>query len=326
MADVARQLKISQATVSYVLSGRKSGTVSEATRERVLEMARQMGYQPNRAAQALAGGGLPIIELSVMGFFPSFYSHVLEAFSEELYPTEYELHIVDSIASGKSNQSKSYWPVAGIITDISLSDDRLTALQRRGCPVISVGPYARTEIDHVKVEFASALQKGLRHLMEGCRRVAFVSLWSPANSEEDLRYYAYRQLVEEIGIEEEVILAPRSGVPSLRYETRNKVKQYIAKSGCPDAFFCFNDERAIATLAALRDLGIRVPQDVRLLGCDGIEETEYQFPTISTIQYPFQEVARRAWEFLQHRIEYPDGPIQSAIITPELLIRESSMR
>ncbi len=123
-----------------------------------------------------------------------------------------------------------------------------------------------------------------------------------------------------------MILTPDRSGPGTRALAREIVHDYVAQHGCPNAIFCFNDERAIAALDALRDLNYRVPQDVLLIGQDGIDETAFHSPRLSTIQYPIEKVARLAWRFLQRRLEHPDVPLQSATLAAPLLWRESSAR
>ena len=117
MADIARELNISRATVSYVLNGRDTEFISESTRERVLAAARQMGYRPNRAAQALAGQRSNLIELYIHGFYPAFYGRVLQEFEELIGPSPYQLHILHPRRRDDKDQEKDSggWPIDGAI-------------------------------------------------------------------------------------------------------------------------------------------------------------------------------------------------------------------
>lgn len=337
MADVARQLNVSPATVSYVLNGREGTLVSDRTRERVLEMAQQMGYRPNRAAQVLAGKRSNVIELCVNGFNPAFYGQVIHAFQNQFVANPYQLRIVnpDYTREGDWPFVGNDWPMDGlIISDAyfpesiapSLAYPGAHIVSKLGVPIVSTGIFAITDIDYVRVDLVPAIEAALRHLAANCKRIAYVSLW-PAHTEaenSDPRYPAYQRIVREFGLKEELIVTYDSRDVPLREFTRATVRKYIEENGCPDGIFCYNDERAIATLAAVRDLGLKVPEDVRLIGCDGIEENTYHNPPLSTIQYPFDEVARLAWEFLNRRIEEPEIPMQSATLQAELVLRESS--
>ncbi|BCM93576.1 catabolite control protein A [Abditibacteriota bacterium] len=337
MADVARELSVSPATVSYVLNGREGTLVSDRTRERVLEMAQQMGYRPNRAAQVLAGKRSNVVELCVNGFHPAFNGQVIRAFQNQFVANPYQLRIVNPDYAREEDWPfvGNDWPMDGlIISDAYFPESIVPSLvqpdapivSKLGVPIVSTGIYAITNIDFVRVDLSPAIEAALRHLAAHGNRIAYVSLW-PAHTESensDQRYPVYQRVLREFGLKEEMIVTYASPAMSLRECTRVAVRDYIAQHGCPDGIFCFNDERAIATLAALRDLGLKVPQDVRLIGCDGIEETTYHYPPISTIQYPFDEVALLAWDFLSRRIEQPDLPLQSATLHAELVLRESS--
>ncbi len=83
---------------------------------------------------------------------------------------------------------------------------------------------------------------------------------------------------------------------------------------------------AIGAYRALCELGLRVPTDVALVGCDGIEDTEYLERPISTIEQPISEMCALAWDFLQRRIQEPNHPPQRVVLQPKLVIRASSQR
>jgi DNA-binding LacI/PurR family transcriptional regulator len=102
---------------------------------------------------------------------------------------------------------------------------------------------------------------------------------------------AYESVMQEAGRELEHIFTPLSR--HLRRDARHTLAAYVREHGCPDAIFCANDEQAIGAHAALAELGRRVPEDVAIVGCDGIEETEHHVPPISTIGQPIRRDLRR---------------------------------
>ncbi len=329
MADIARRLGVSQATVSYVLNDPDTELVGAAMRERVLAMSREMGYRPNRAAQALAGRRSHLIELFVQGYYPAYYARALYEFEEQIGPTPYQLYIVQWIHWTEEDWEKvdSGWPADGVIIfEAQLSERAMASLKGRGVPLVAVGLSPATDVDHVRVDLSPALLQAMRHLAAQGGRVAFLSPWEVGIAAHitDPRYLAYHAVMQEANLVEEVIVTPDRSGPGTRALAREIVRDYVAQHGCPNAIFCFNDERTIATLDALRDLNYRVPQDALLIGCDGIDDTAYQSPRLSTIQYPMEDVARLAWQFLQRRLEHPDIPLQSATLTAPLVLRESS--
>ena len=93
-----------------------------------------------------------------------------------------------------------------------------------------------------------------------------------------------------------------------------------------DAIFCHNDEIAFGAHRALSELGRKIGPDVAIVGCDGVEETDYLSPPISTIVQPIDEMCALAWQFLQNRIMQPSIPLQQRVLTPRFLVRTSSQR
>lgn len=329
MEDVARYLGVSRTTVSYVLNESENTFISQATRERVLTAAHELGYRRNRAAQILRGGRSHIIELCVHAFYPAFYAQALQIFKQQLHPTPYQLHIVspDEWNENAWKEVDGDWPVDGIIIfDVQVPDAVKTALKQRGVPIVRIGTNPDTNTEHVKVDLVPALGEAMRFLARRGSRVAYLSPWpvEAALKRRDSRYPTYQAVMREAKLPEEIIVAPEQHGLETRAFAREIMHDYVTKNGHPDAIFCFNDERAIAALAALRDLKLRVPEDVTLIGCDGIEDTAYHSPALSTIEYPVEETVRLAWQFLQHRIETPNAPLQRATLEARLVLRESS--
>jgi DNA-binding LacI/PurR family transcriptional regulator len=174
----------------------------------------------------------------------------------------------------------------------------------------------------VRIDLFSATRAAVRHLLaSGRRRIAFLA---PGHEPGSSRADAYRAVLVEAGLAPMFIDVPPAEGFSERARTRQAVRGVLRRRQRPDALFCFNDEYAIGALRGLRDAGLSVPDDVAIFGCDGIEETEYHDPPLSTIVFPFTEAARLGWEFLRQRIEDPGLPVQSAVLIPDLAVRESS--
>ena len=107
---------------------------------------------------------------------------------------------------------------------------------------------------------------------------------------------------------------------------RESIQEFIRGQGCPEAIFCHSDDVALGIYRGLRDMQLRVPQDVALVGCDGIQDTEYLESPITTLVQPIAEICETAWRFLLQRLENPGLDRQQAVLQPGLAIRESSRR
>ena len=329
MSDIAKKLNVSRATVSYVLNDKGHEMISAATAEKVRAVAQELGYRPNRAAQCLGGQPTYLIKLCGSAFFPAFYGQVLHEFEKQIGPTPYQLQLVSVRHWSESDWANvdGGWPLDGIIVfDNLMADASVDILKREGIPFVSSGCITRTDVDHVAVNVYPAVREVVARLQEKGERVAFVTP-SPVKFSEnypDQRFHAYVHQMKAMEREPEFIQAYDRDSLGDRTAVRNTLTAYIRENGCPQALFCFNDEMAIAAVSTLQELNFRVPQDVAVVGFDGIEEAAWHHPLLSTIQYPYAEVAAQTWRILQHRMENPEAPLQGVTLKPEVIWRETS--
>ncbi|RYF29996.1 MAG: LacI family transcriptional regulator, partial [Cytophagaceae bacterium] len=101
------------------------------------------------------------------------------------------------------------------------------------------------------------------------------------------------------------------------------LRGYFETHGCPEGIICLHDEIMILVYRALRDCGYKIPEDVLLVGCDGIPLIECFDPPLSAIRHPLEEATKLAWQFLRTRIESPHIPLQQTTRKAKLVMRES---
>jgi len=327
--EVAKEAGVSASTVSRVLSGSRVSIAPE-TRHRVQQIAESMGYVPNRAARALAKGSSQTIAIWAAHLRSRFTGLVVHYMSQELARHKYDMMIMaaqyDQDAPLNSSHLMS-WQVDGIIAlDVprgvvpSLKGSRLGDK-----PFATLGGYVVDRCDYVHVEFKNEVITAVRHLHSGgARRIAYLApdWFEWFRQINDARLSGYDTAVNEIGLPAEYILTPNQK----RETTGDALKAYIESHGCPDGIFCYNDDMAIAAYRALRDIGRRIPEDVALVGCDGIDDTLYLDAPLSTIVQPIEHMCLLTWMFLEKRIRIPDTPLQQVTVQPKLEIRQSSMR
>ncbi|MCW3062468.1 MAG: transcriptional regulator, LacI family [Capsulimonas sp.] len=230
-----------------------------------------------------------------------------------------------ALVTGRT-QTLALWSIDGILT-VDLPRRAVPGLDgpllgRK--PFVNMGVYVLEQTDYVRVDFSQVAKEAVRHLhARGCRRIACLLPdwlgWFRESSDE--RLMGYESVMSEIGQQPELILSPNS----IREAIGPALKAYIARHGCPDGLFYFNDDVAIGAFRALRDLGLRIPQDVALVGCDGIEDTAYHDPPLSTIAQPIEEMCVTALSFLIGRIKEPSIPVQQIVLQPRLEVRGSSL-
>lgn len=327
-SDVARLAGVSSATVSYVLNQRQDQTIREETRQKIFKAVKTLGYQPNRAARTLATGKTGMIALWVPNSYHNVFNHVIEQVMRRARENGYHVVIVHINTETRESLQESGlisgWNVDAILAldARNLVDDILDSCP--GAPaIVSMGPAYSTRTDHVGVDLKGGSLLAARHLVEiGCRKVAYVGVQSKLRKG-DPRYDAYFQMMREANIEPEVIPI-QSG--DYYAECHRAVSTRWNKPNRPDGLFCWNDETAIGANRALADLGVKVPKEVAIIGSDGIRETQYSVPSLSTVAQPFNEMCRIAWDFLEKRLREPGAQIQKAVLSMSLEERASTAR
>ncbi len=322
--DVARELKLSHTTVSRVLNGKGEGFISEATRRKVIETAARMNYRPHRAARALATGRTGMIALWVedlrQPYAIAVMNHILCHFNDP----SFELVIRTMRPMDTTPQTLAQWQVDGILALDSVN--YLHDLQEHSLsdcpPLVAMGDPLKIEVDHIGVDLYAGAVAAVRHLMDiGCRRIAFfTNTWGDRPDEG--RYAGYTAALQAAGRTPEYIVM-KGGE---RSSAKQVLREYVLREGCPDGLFCLSDVMAICAYRALLDLGFRIPEEVAIVGCDGLQETEYLERPLTTIVQPFDTMAALAWQFLRRRMADPMLPTQKRNLEPHLVIRASSQR
>ncbi len=325
--DIARELNLSAMTVSRVLNHPERSSVASATRERVLKAAGEMGYRPNRNARALVSGRSNTIALWIDHLHSSVYSQIADACRDEVQRAGLELNICEMSWHFSSPRHRLFeWMVDGIIAvdppEPPELAEYLAQASVRPVPRVNLGSglLVAWDGDFVRVDLQEGTRAAVEHLHRaGCRRIAYsvpFGIDRPGRG----NYDAYTEAVRTVGLQPEYIVHQDLHMPAVRQTTADYVKAH----GKPDGIFCQYDELAIASFRALRDLGLRVPDDVLIIGCAGNEFMEYFDPPLSTIAMPIKEMCHRACALLQNRIAQPDAAAVGIVLPYEFCNRLSS--
>ena len=331
--DVARETGLSIATVSRALHLHNSPNVSDTTRERVKEAARLLGYQPNLAGRSLVTGRSNTVSYWALSLFSAYYTRITEHICAEAARRRF--HVVingandpahslgeDGAGTGFSNPFAAHFD--GVIAcDVAYREnDFARQLRARSCPFVGIGLNTSPQSDSVTLDVFEAGLLATRHLIEsGAKRIALLS----TDLHSEPRTLAFQQVMNEAGMEAFFISIDHDHRSNARDGVKNFIEKYRALGrALPDAIFCKNDECAIGCCRGLFDAGLRVPDDVLLVGCDGLEEAEYAACPLSSVAFPLGEMCRQAWDFLENRLQNPGAELKSVVLKPQLVVRDSS--
>jgi LacI family transcriptional regulator len=338
--DIGRALNLSHTTVSRVLNGRKDQFISDATRRRVLDAAQKMGYRPHRVARALATGRTHQIAVWMRNMSSAYDAQVMRHLLLQMHQDRYQavIGVADLLADADAYStepgvaaalSETFWSVDGCLAFESMPHliPLLGREAQQHLPLVGLGGahFSAPELpgmDYVGVDLRAGAEAALRHLLQiGCRRIAFVGA-SGADDDNEPRQATYRAVLAEAGRPPEIIVTEHH----TRAIARSAMQQYIAAHGSPDGLFCFNDDVALGAYRAVRDRGLRVPEDVALIGHDGIEDAEYLDCPLTTLAQPVEQMTALAWSYLRQRIDDPALPPQQTLLKAQLVLRASTQR
>ena len=341
LQDVAQVAGVTSMTVSRVIKG--SEGVGEQTRERVLRIVEELGYTPNLAARALVTGKTGVIAVVCGALNQPYYGNLVHLLETQITSSGYRMRLLHrpSDLSDLIHATNAAAVDGVIIAGRYHLADKFRALAPqafRACVFIDVAKH--NETDYVHCDLQPAVEAALELMLQSGRtRLAFVghfqnSSHSLANRplravaevgggiEERLR--AYLSFMKKAQLPCELLIErPNSALTPASALTPDSLCKYLQEAGCPEGLVCVNDETAMYAYRALRDAGYRVPDDVMLVGCDGLPFMECFDPPLSTIAQPLTKICALAWDFLQARIADPALPPQQFSCDAELIVRQS---
>lgn len=330
--EIARKLNISKSTVSRAL--RNSPEISEQTRQRVIELARELNYSPNPIALSLLKNRTHTIGIIVPEIDNPFFSMVISGVDDVAYSRGYHVMIYQSHESYEREQIDvrhiADRRADGLIVSVasqSLNHGHFEELQERGIPLVFFDRASDKVRTHkVLVDDYEGAFRGTEHLIaQDCRRIAHIagpmSLTISRN-----RFNGYRDALAKHKLpfrEEWVVSAEYS-----QSEGTDRAYQLMALRERPDAIFAASDRIAIGVHWALRQLGYRMPDDVALLGFSDLGISALLDPPLSSIAQPAFEMGRQAAELLLELIENKNTPAsyETRVLKTTLMGRESSLK
>lgn len=322
--DVARVAGVSVTTASVAL--RRSAPVSEATRQRVLEAARRLHYFPNRLARTLALRRSTLVGLLVPDIADPYFHEIVKGVEAALARHGYSVLLCDTDRRPERQadylaELREHQVSAIVVLGAEEHDEAiLRELHEEGVRIVLVGrtlpglPRLR-----IRNEQASAL--AARHLLGlGHRRIAYVG--GPEGNEAALlRLQGFRETLRRAGLWDERLEFGGAFDVSSGYEAMLRVvalRERLPPEERPTAVLASNDQMAIGALQAALRAGLRVPEDVAIIGIGGIPLTEQVHPALSTVALPLREMGEVVGEYVCGSDgAYPEGEVLAEVCVPE---------
>lgn len=321
LQDVAEKAGVSTATVSRVLND--IGVVKSSTRARVLKAVEELKYFPNVHARALAGGATKTLGLLVSNLENPFFLDVFRALESEAREKGYEVLIANTNYEPERLVANVHMMLARRVTGLALivseiAPHLLDELSERKVRTVvyDVGE-PKPSILSIKTQYRRGMQRIVEYLHNmGHEKLAFVGHHSTLGPLSE-RYQSFLEAVKRYGPRmEHRAVASDDGYAG----GREAVRELLGGGMRPTAIVCVNDFMALGVLRQLREVGLRVPEDVSVTGFDNITLSEMMTPSLTTVHIPCDQLGRKIFQLLTDK-----GDMQREItIDPELVLREST--
>ena len=325
LKSVAERAGVTASTVSAVLNDSAAArSVPDRTKNRILAAARALNYRPNFLARSLRVQRSYTIGLILQEIGDAYGSVIVSGMERYLRQQNYFFltvaHRRDKDLLATYSAMLRERGVEGFITvDTALTEEQ-------SLPTVAVGGHRRLKgVTNIVLDHRLAAELALRHLVDlGHREIAFMR-GAKESVDADTRWNSICEEADKLGIRmrRELILQLKGGdpTPNLGYPF---AKQLLARKQPFTALFAYNDISAIGAIVALQEHGIRVPEDVSVVGFDDIQGAGYINPPLTTVKQPLQYMGEMAARTLIDRLEGRMNDVAEITIEPELMVRRST--
>ncbi len=331
--DVASKAWVSKGTVSAVLNGKNS--VKPHTRERILAVMKELNFRPRGMARNLKNGsedrsiGIIIKDLN----YP-FYTSIASGVRAYAVAHGYQVIITSSENDHECEKKFTHLfstkdikgAIIAPIVEGQAEIEHLFKLKMINYPFVLLEEVKGIQANAVVIDNLKAIRQAVKYLIDGGHRRIVHFAGPPQSSHTQERIEGFRDAFSEstLAFNGEMIISIGS-----RHEEsyRNALAWFrsLERTEYPTAILCFNDQQALAVMSALRELNIRVPEEISIIGNDDIDYAKLYPVPLTTIRAPQMEIGRRAAEILIRNIESPLLlPPERILLETELIVRDSS--
>lgn len=326
--DVARRAKVSTATVSRTIN--QVSTVDSQMAKRVWKAIEELGYYPNRSARTLVSGRSHVFGLIVSEITNPFFPEIVQTFETLAVEQHYEILLTSTIHDPRRMELAVRRMIESRVDGVAIltfgmEETLLEHLRFRNLPLVfvDIGPKA-PRVSNIRVDYADGIRQAVQHLAAlRHERIAFIT--GPVRLKSAMaRKTAFEEAMREIGLP----VKPGFIVEGdHRLEGGKKALQMLSElRERPTALMCSNDMTAIGVMREAFELGIKIPEDLSVIGFDDIRIAEFMTPPLTTIQMSQSELARLAFEALLKEVkrETPSPEGTEFVLKTRLVLRSST--
>jgi DNA-binding LacI/PurR family transcriptional regulator len=328
LKDIGRQAGVTAATVSYVLSSNKNVSIKKETQRKVLKIAKELGYSQNYLARSFSMNKSSTVGLLISKNL-NFYAPVVSGVEESLALHHYMLYLLDVERDKEIEHSINLYRqrrIDGLLIFGPMSTAHIELLFQEQVPFVDLSwHFEDSRITTVSGNDIRCGELAGRHLLSlGHRRFAFLTGTGDWNISSKKRFEGFSKVLKAAGIDHTEDMIIQCGWrPEQSYES---TKQMLSRGNVATAMFCYSDSVAYGALRALAEAGVKVPQQISVIGVDDLPFSEYTYPPLTTVKWPGREIGQMGAETLLEMIDSKDVPFtpRQLLLNPELKARQST--
>lgn len=332
MKDIARDLGVSVITISKVL--RNHPDIGDETRERVLTRVKELDYRPNFAARSLVTGRSYLVGLVVPDLLHPFFAEVAKSLSDVLRKNGYYLIVSSSEEDPELEEQEINQLLARRLDTLIVASCRSTVelffrMEKQEMPYVLLDrQLPGLSANFVGVDDEAVGMLATRHLIEiGCKRIAHIR--GPEYSPALQRLEGYKRALTQAGmkiIDDYIIAEAKVDVDSRRHGVE-AMGQLLNRKPRPDGVFCLNDPLAVGAMTRALDEGLRIPEDLAIIGCGNLHYDDALRVPLSSVDQQSrrigEEAARITLRILNSKTTCTP---EKVLLEPQLIVRASTQR
>lgn len=333
--DVARLAGVHRSTVSRVLTGQ--GSVSEKSRKKVLEAARRINYHINTVASALKSQKKTAIGL--LSFWhcspnPSeaYYQQTLTGIIDEITQSKYHLLLNNIQGTVHSENQELNFCFESLLGGVILmsprvkSEDDLSFLKQVNVPTLLLLYRAESpNYSWIDLDNRKGARLAVDHLVKlGHKKIAYMGGELEYSTNARDRYRGYQESLLKAGLKEDPERV-RNGLFWIEHGIEF-MKHFLSLPADqrPTAVFCATDMMAYGAMSVIKEAGLRIPEDISVVGFDDYERSSHTEPLLTTVRQPFYTIGKQAVQAIEEMVKRPSGGARHILVEPELIVRNST--
>jgi len=327
--EIAKRVGVSQTTVSAVLNKNENFKISEDIKNKILKIAHETGYWQFFNKRKTRSGNIAYLipSYATLPLLDPYFNRFYKGIADVIYEKRFNLVLYHLNEKEILFRNDIFENVDGFIIEEKINDEIVKKIKEIK-PVVFLNYTSEISVDSVMPDNKGGIIKAVKYLYEkGHRKIGFYGM-RPFSIHQYERFDGYKEglKISGIGYNEEYVILPErkmGGFDELDYYSNQAIKKWMNLKNKPTGIITLGDVYALSLIKQADKFGLKIPDDLSIIGFDNTIQCELIHPSLTSINQPMEEMGKRAVELLLERIKNPDKKIEKVRFDLEIVERES---